>query len=42
MWYNITKIYRTDGVLMLRSNRDKQQNYEFVSIEDLVPADHMN
>ncbi|QMV41182.1 IS1182 family transposase [Cohnella cholangitidis] len=26
---------------MLRSNRDKQQNYEFVSIEDLVPADHM-
>lgn len=31
-----------DGVfLMLRSNRDKQQNYELVSIEDLVPADHM-
>lgn len=27
--------------LMLRSNRDKQQNYELVSIEDLVPADHM-
>ncbi|GMX64886.1 hypothetical protein Elgi_41550 [Paenibacillus elgii] len=26
---------------MLRSNRDKQQNYELVSIEDLVPADHM-
>ncbi|MFD1956560.1 IS1182 family transposase [Paenibacillus thailandensis] len=26
---------------MLRSNRDKQQNYEFVTIEDLVPADHM-
>lgn len=26
---------------MLRSNRDKQQSYEFVSIEDLVPADHM-
>ncbi|WP_115996081.1 IS1182 family transposase [Cohnella lupini] len=26
---------------MLRSNRDKQQNFELVSIEDLVPADHM-
>jgi len=26
---------------MLRSNRDKQQNYELVSIEDLVPVDHM-
>lgn len=26
---------------MLRSNRDKQQNYELVSIEDLVPDDHM-
>lgn len=26
---------------MLRSNRDKQQNYEFVSIEDLVPQDHL-
>ncbi|WP_341280273.1 IS1182 family transposase [Paenibacillus sp. FSL H8-0537] len=26
---------------MLRSNRDKQQSYEFVSIEDLVPVDHM-
>ncbi|RLM62358.1 transposase, partial [Halorubrum sp. Atlit-9R] len=26
---------------MLRSNRDKQQNYELVSIEDLVPADHL-
>lgn len=26
---------------MLRSNRDKQQHYELVSIEDLVPADHM-
>lgn len=26
---------------MLRSNREKQQAYEFVSIEDLVPADHM-
>jgi len=27
--------------LLLRSNRDKQQHYELVSIEDLVPADHM-
>jgi hypothetical protein len=26
---------------MLRSNRDKQQNYELVSIEDLVPQDHL-
>lgn len=26
---------------MLRSNRDQQQHYELVSIEDLVPADHM-
>ena len=26
---------------MLRSNRDKQQNYERVSIEDLVPAEHL-
>ncbi|MBB6736025.1 IS1182 family transposase [Cohnella zeiphila] len=26
---------------MLRSNRDKQQQYEFVSIEDLVPKDHL-
>lgn len=26
---------------MLRSNRDKQQHFELVSIEDLVPADHM-
>ncbi|MCR2808075.1 IS1182 family transposase [Paenibacillus soyae] len=26
---------------MLRSNRNKQQNYELVSIEDLVPADHL-
>lgn len=26
---------------MLRSNREKQQHYEFVSIEDLVPNDHM-
>jgi hypothetical protein len=26
---------------MLRSNRDKQQNYELVSIEDLVPVDHL-
>lgn len=26
---------------MLRSNHNKQQNYELVSIEDLVPADHM-
>ncbi|SFF44499.1 Transposase, partial [Paenibacillus algorifonticola] len=25
----------------LRSNQEKQQSYEFVSIEDLVPADHM-
>ncbi|WP_114499231.1 IS1182 family transposase [Fontibacillus phaseoli] len=26
---------------MLRSNREKQQAYEFVSIEDLVPKDHL-
>ncbi|WP_308633820.1 IS1182 family transposase [Paenibacillus silvisoli] len=26
---------------MLRPNREKQQNYELVSIEDLVPADHL-
>ncbi|EPY07539.1 transposase [Paenibacillus alvei TS-15] len=26
---------------MLRSNRDKQQAYEFVSIEELVPQDHL-
>jgi len=26
---------------MLRSNREKQQQYELVSIEDLVPADHL-
>ena len=26
---------------MLRSNREKQQAYEFVSIEDLVPQDHL-
>ncbi|MEK5320168.1 IS1182 family transposase [Paenibacillus sp. FSL L8-0644] len=26
---------------MLRSNREKQQSYEFVSIEDLVPQDHL-
>ncbi|WP_419871355.1 IS1182 family transposase [Candidatus Pristimantibacillus sp. PTI5] len=26
---------------MLRTNRDKQQNYELVSIEELVPSDHM-
>lgn len=26
---------------MLSSNKEKQQNYELVSIEDLVPADHM-
>lgn len=26
---------------MLRNNRDKQQKYELVSIEDLVPVDHM-
>lgn len=27
--------------MMLRSNRDKQQNYELVSIEELVPQDHL-
>lgn len=26
---------------MLRSNREKQQAYEFVSIEELVPQDHL-
>jgi transposase len=26
---------------MLRPNREKQQSYEFVSIEDLVPGDHL-
>ncbi|MGO4348352.1 transposase, partial [Paenibacillus sp. MCAF9] len=26
---------------MLRSNREKQQSLELVSIEDLVPTDHM-
>ncbi len=26
---------------MLRSNNGKQNAYEFVSIEDLVPQDHM-
>lgn len=26
---------------MLRSNKEKQTSYEFVSIEDLVPQDHM-
>ncbi|MCH6191021.1 IS5/IS1182 family transposase, partial [Paenibacillus polymyxa] len=26
---------------MLRSNREKQQSNEFVSIEDLVPQDHL-
>lgn len=26
---------------MLRSNRDKQQQYELVSIDELVPADHL-
>ncbi|GED72041.1 hypothetical protein BRE01_57430 [Brevibacillus reuszeri] len=26
---------------MLRSNKDKQTAYEFVSIEQLVPQDHM-
>lgn len=26
---------------MLRSNRNKQQTYEFVSIEELVPQDHL-
>lgn len=26
---------------ILRSNRDKQQAYEFVSIEELVPQDHL-
>ncbi|SDL09758.1 transposase, partial [Paenibacillus typhae] len=26
---------------MLRSNREKQQAFEFVSIEDLVPQDHL-
>lgn len=28
-------------VYLLRSNREKQQAYEFVSIEDLVPQDHL-
>ncbi|TVY08338.1 transposase [Paenibacillus cremeus] len=28
-------------LVMLRSSRDKQQNYELVSIEELVPADHL-
>lgn len=27
--------------IMLRSNREKQQAYEFVSIEELVPQDHL-
>ncbi|WP_341283121.1 hypothetical protein [Paenibacillus sp. FSL H8-0537] len=26
---------------MLRSNREKQQSYELISIEDLAPTDHM-
>lgn len=26
---------------MLRSNRERQQSYEFVSIEDLAPEDHL-
>jgi transposase len=30
-----------DGENMLRSNNGKQNTYEFVSIEDLVPQDHM-
>jgi transposase len=29
------------GVVMLRSNRNKQQSYELVSLEELVPADHL-
>ncbi len=41
MLYNIGDYCRTDGVDMLRSNREKQQSYEFVSIEDLVPQDHL-
>lgn len=41
MLYNIGNYCRTDGVDMLRSNREKQQSYEFVSIEDLVPQDHL-
>jgi hypothetical protein len=26
---------------MLRSDKEKQQNYEFVLIEELVPQDHL-
>lgn len=40
MWYNI-HITLTEGDYMLRSNKDKQTTFEFVSLESLVPQDHM-
>lgn len=41
MLYNIGNYCRTDGVDMLRPHRDKQQSFELVSLEELVPQDHL-
>jgi len=41
MLYNVGDYCRTDGVGMLRSYRDKQQSFELVSLEELVPQDHL-